>query len=529
LELRDYLALLRRWWWLIVILTLVGVGGAFGINYFRDPVYEAATTILINQAPGSLPDADSVLQGQRVAATYAELLHQRPVLEEVVTNLSLTVNPDDLERDIRVTPIRDTNLLELAVQNTDPDLAATIANEIVRVFIEQNIEYQASRYASQREDLETELASAQGNITETEANLQALESDTSSEATAERNRLQGLLAEYRRSYATLLQSYEEVRLAEAQTTDMVTVVEYALPGEQAGYGLPVILALGGILGAMAGAGIVFLLENLRDTVSSPEEVEQLTGASTLGVIGVIQVNSPADALVTVTRPRSSIAEAYRVLRANVEFSAINDPVHTVVVTSGTPSEGKTTTIANLATAFAQAGKRVILVDTDLRHPSLHKIFQQSNRRGVTTALAEGGLSNHLAPTGMKNLYLMPSGPLPPNPAELLSAPRMAQLIEALKAHADLVFFDSPPVLAVADATILASVCDGTLLVVHTDTTRIGTIVRSKEQIAQAGGRLMGTVLNRVSSSRDGYYYYYYHKYYNKYYGSDSDSGAEEEV
>jgi non-specific protein-tyrosine kinase len=336
------------------------------------------------------------------------------------------------------------------------------------------------------------------------------------EDVAERNRLQTLLAEYRRSYATLLQSYEEIRLAEAQTTDMVTVVEHALPGREAGYDIPIVIALGAIVGMMVGVGVVFLLENLRDTVTSPEEVEQLTGVSTLGVIGVIQVATHADALITVTRPRSPIAEAYRVLRANVEFSAINEPFRTVVVTSGTPSEGKTTTVANLATAFAQAGKRIILVDTDLRHPTLHKLFQQTNRRGVTTALAEGGISNHLVPTGMKNLYLMPSGPLPPNPAELLGAPRMAQLIEVLKAHADLVFFDSPPVLAVADATILSRACDATLLVVLNNSTRAGSLVRSRDQLTQAGGNLMGTVLNRMAHSGDGYYYYYH-----KYYGSDN--------
>lgn len=515
MELRDYLALFRRWWWLIVLLTLAGGAGAFAIKQLSDPVYEAATTILINQAPGSLPDADAVLQGQRVAYTYAELLHQRPVLEQVILNLGLDIDPDMLERDISVTPIRDTNLLELTVENTDERLAADIANEIVSVFVQQNIEYQASRYAASIENLEAELETAQSDIANAEARIQALENAITQEDIDERNRLQSLLAEYRGSYATLLQSYEEIRLAEAQTTDMVTIVEYALPGREAGYSLPVVILFGGVLGAMVGVGVVFLLENLRDTVTAPEEVEQLMGVSTLGVIGVIQVRTPADALITITRPRSPIAEAYRVLRANVEFSSIDKPMQTIVVTSGTPSEGKTTTVANLAAAFAQAGKRVILVDTDLRHPTLHKLFQQTNRKGVTTALAEGGISNHLVPTGMKNLYLMPSGPLPPNPAELLGTPRMIQLVEVLKAHADLVFFDSPPVLAVADATILSRTCDATLLVVLSSVTKMGMLTRTREQLDQSGGTLTGTVLNRISFSGDGYYYYYH-----KYYGAD---------
>ncbi len=511
MELKQYLVLIRRWWWLIVLTALVGGIGAFVASQFQEPVYEASTTVLINQAPGSLPEADAVISGQRVAATYAELLHQRPVLEEVITKLSLDVDHESLERNVSVLPVRDTNLLVLTVRDSDPQQAADIANEIVRVFIEQNLEFQASRYAASVDNLQTELAKVQADMERTQDALDALEGATSPEQVTERNRLQVLMSEYRSTYATLLNSYEQVRLAEAQTTDKVSIIESALPGKKAGYSSFISMLLGGLVGTMLAFGTVLLIEYLRETVNSSEDVAALIGAPTLGIIGHIQTNAPIDVLVTATKPRSPIAEAYRVLRSNLDFSAVDDPIRTIVITSCGPVEGKTTTSANLAVAFAQFGKRVILVDADLRRPTLHKLFQQNNNRGVTTALFQASgvtASDHLVPTGVSNLYLMPSGPLPPNPADLLGSRRMVVLIEELSSHADVVLFDSPPILAVADSALLARSCDATVLVVLANATRGGALREVKEQIERSGAHLLGVVLNKVSSSSDGYYYRY---------------------
>lgn len=500
----------------MLLAFIVGGGSAFVASQLREPVYEATTTILINQAPGALPDADTVLQGQRVSSTYAELLHQRPVLEEVISNLGLSTDTEDLDKRISVIPIRDTNLLEVTVRDSDPYRAASIANEIVRVFVEQNLEFQASRYAASLESLGAELRRIQADIERTEASIQALDDSTdplTAEQMDERSRLEEILAEYQSSYATLFDRYEGVRLEEARTTDRVSIVESALSGQRAGPSTLTTTLQGAVVGIMLAMGVVFLVEYLRDTVTSSEEVEQLIGAPALGVIGAIKIEAPGDALVAVTRPRSPTAEAYRVLRANIEFSGPSDNLRTIVVTSSGPAEGKTTTAANLAAVLAQAGKRVVLVDADLRHPTLHKLFGQTAEKGVTRALVTGEILEQVIPTEIENLYLMPCGPLPPNPAELLGSPQMAALIETLKSEADVLLFDSPPVLAVADAAILARTCDATLLVVQTGLTKARVLARAKNQITQAGGHLLGAVLNRVSFSRDGYYYYY-HRYYS---------------
>lgn len=514
MELKQYLYLAKRWWWLLLLMTLLGGGAALGASVLQEPVYEASTTVLINQAPGALPTAESVLAGQRVAATYAELMLQRPVLEAVITNLQLNITPGELENQVTVTPVRDTNLLVVSVRDTEPGRAAAKANEIVNVFIEQNIQYQSSRYAASLAALQGEMEKLQAELAQTEASLESLEGASTDSAIAERIRLQDHLSENQQTYASLMQSYEEIRLAEAQTTDKVNVVETALPGTSQ-TSIPRNTLLGAVVGMMIGAGAVFLIEYLRETVKTDAEVEQLVGAPTLGIVHQIKANGTGSvAIITASKPRSSYAEAYRVLRANIDFATIDKPPRSIVVTSSGPSEGKTTTAANLAIAIAQSGKRVLLVDADLRRPKLHQVFQQPNNYGITSALLhhDGELVvSHIIPTEVDNLFLLPSGPLPPNPADLLASRRMAQLIQELETHLDCIIFDTPPVLAVADSSLLARLCDATLLVVQADTTRTQVLRRATDQIAQSGAHLLGVVLNRVPSTSNGYYYYHYYQ------------------
>jgi tyrosine-protein kinase len=373
---------------------------------------------------------------------------------------------------------------------------------------------QAGQFGDTKQSLERELAKIQLDIDSTQAGLAGLKSSAAADA-AERDRLQTLLAQYRSNYATLLKSLGDVQLAETQSTDSVTVAEAARP-ESVPVRPRTLLntLLGAIVGALLGIGLVFRVEYLDDRVKSSDQVAELTGMMTLGAIGRIQEAGPRNSLVTIRNPRSPAAETYRMLRVNLDFSAIDRPLRTIAVTSSGPAEGKTTTIANLAVAIAQTGKRVILVDTDLRRPMLHKVFHLPNERGVTTALlnpGEGGIKSHLIRSGIRNLLLMTCGPIPPNPAELLGSRRMAQLIDDLKSHADVVLFDTPPLLVFADAALLAGICDGTLLVVRAGFTRMGALARAREQIAQSGARLLGVALNRAmlpGGSYDSYYYYY---------------------
>lgn len=223
-------------------------------------------------------------------------------------------------------------------------------------------------------------------------------------------------------------------------------------------------------------------------------------------------------LVAETDPKSPASEAYRTLRTNIQFAGLDEPCRTIVVTSASAGEGKTTTAANFAIAAAQNGSRVCLVDSDLRRPSLHRVFGLENARGLSTALIEGvSFSKMAQPTRVPNLVVVTSGPLPPNPAEMVGSRKMRESLEAAAEEFDLIICDTPPVISVADAVALAAQCDGVILVVRAATLPHDVIQRAQAQIEAVKGRILGVLLNHVNLSRDGYYSDYY-RYYQAYYG-----------
>lgn len=212
-------------------------------------------------------------------------------------------------------------------------------------------------------------------------------------------------------------------------------------------------------------------------------------------------------LITLTDPRSPASEAYRTLRTNLSFYSVDEPIRTLVVTSPAPDEGKSTTIANLAVTMAQGDNRTILVDCDLRRPSLHKIFGVSNERGLTTMVLEETGEPSLEPSGVENLSLLPSGPRPPNPADLLGSRRVDQVISSLSERADIVLIDAPPVIGVTDAAILGAKVDGVLLVISAGNTRREHAERAKELLEQARVRIIGATLTNAPRERTlGEYY-----------------------
>jgi len=214
-------------------------------------------------------------------------------------------------------------------------------------------------------------------------------------------------------------------------------------------------------------------------------------------------------LITLTDPRAPAAEAYRTLRTNLYFSSLDRALETLVVTSAASGDGKSTTLANLAVIMSQGEKRTILVDADLRKPSLHKLFGVSNNQGLTTmAVEDSALAEPpLVETGLDNLWLLPSGPLPPNPAEILGSRRMEEIIAALKARADVILFDAPPAIAVTDAAVLGTKVDGVLLVIRAGKTRREHAQRAKELLERVQVRVVGAVLNNAPPDQSmGDYY-----------------------
>lgn len=223
--------------------------------------------------------------------------------------------------------------------------------------------------------------------------------------------------------------------------------------------------------------------------------------------------SELNSLIVHNNPKSPVAEAYRVLRTNIQFASVDKPVQVMAVTSATPGEGKTTTIANLAITFAQSGSKVLLVDADLRKPTVHKVFGLFNATGVTTVLAHHvDYATCVDKTEVDNLSVLTSGPIPPNPSELLSSNAMKSLLERIKADYDIILIDSPPVGVVTDAAVLSTIVDGIIMVTSSAQVEIDAAKQAKELLDKVKANILGVVLNKITKGNHKNYYYNYYYY-----------------
>ncbi|MBC8449760.1 MAG: polysaccharide biosynthesis tyrosine autokinase [Chloroflexi bacterium] len=518
MELRQYAAVIWKWLWLIVLATLVASVSSTLATRQQPPIYEAKTTLLVGQAlqKQDVNQTDFWL-GQALAQTYSEVAKRQPVRQATMNALGLSWLPE-----YNVKPVANTQLLEIQVVDTSPERAAAVASELASQLILQSPTQPQQEQQKRRQFIEQQLNDLEANIDLTKEEIGRLEdaldgmfsarqiADTQNQIAA----LQQKLNTYQANYAQLLNSLGE------GSVNVLTVVEPAtVPTVPIGPKKTLTILLAAAIGLILAVSAAFLLEYLDDTLKTPDDIMQALGLSALGAIARIEGDTLADKLITADHPKSPISEAYRVLRTNLQFSSVDRPLKTLLVTSANPIEGKSVTAANIGVVMAQAGHSVIMVDSDLRRPVLHKIFQIPNNEGFTNALLHANPSPgaYLQPTKVENLRVLTTGPLPPNPSELLGSERMKGLIEHLKSEADVVIFDSPPSLAVTDAAVLAMQMDGTLLVVDAGATRRGLAGRAVENLQKVGGNVLGVVLNKLSARRGGYYYHYYY-----YYSSDSE-------
>lgn len=521
MEIKQYLSLLWRRAWFIILSIIIAGAFAFAISAHTTPVYQAAAIYLIDIAPGAGSGneyAQNLLE-QTLAQTYVSMINRRPVREETIERLELTLSESDMRGMVSMSAIPSTQLLSIQVEDVDPERAAAIANTIGIVFIEQNQTRENQRYAEPIANWEAQLASIGDQIEAIETEINELGEATTPEQEAALSRLETQLNEAQIRYTDAFNNLNALQVSQAQESSTLIQIEQAqVPRTPIRPRTETNVLLAAIVGGMFAVGLIFLVDYLDDTVKSPQEILADTGLSTLGTIAIIKGEDHAERLITAKSPRDPISEAYRVLRTNLSFSAVDDRLNSVLITSSSPGEGKSTTAANLAVVMAQTGKRVIIVDADLRRPMQHKFFNTANNQGLTTAILDSNtpVTYHLQKTKLPELLLMTSGPIPPNPAELLNSHRMTQVIEALLNEADIIIFDTPPVLTVADATILAPRTDGSLIVVESGRTRRAALVEANERLNTASAHLLGTVVNKLNPKRiRGYgYYYKYHYYYS---------------
>ena len=614
-DLRQYINLLWQWAWLIVLATLLAGVAAYITSRFQVPIYRATATFIVSETSGAqFSDYTAILTSERLARTYSEMLTKRPLLEEVINRLNLEAkfeSTESLKNAVEVQLVRDTQLIDLSVEDTDPTLAALLANSLIEALVEQNENMLFGRYTTAESNLQDQIVSVeeqitrlsaeiaeeqQGQVLEIEQKIEQLESQiidlhgeiTELEIILGIYRLQGSetegfytrvepsdagrvsvlkekeleleqlnttlqlyqnifyeftitgsgkglnqnlefdqkkssLALYQQTYENLLGDLETINLARMETGNNIVQIEPAIPPEKPVR--PRVLmntALAGVVGGMLAVGVIFLIETLDDTIKDPEVITTHLGLPLLGNILYVEKDEEP---ITVRQPRSPVSEAYRSLRTSIQYASVDYPIKTLLVTSPSPGEGKSTVSINLAIVLAQSGLRVILVDADLRRPVIHKRLNLSNRGGLTSLFVfspDEVVSSLQAFENMSDMMVMTSGSLPPNPSELFMSERMNQILEKLKRAADIVIIDSPPLMVVTDAAVLAPRVDGVLMAIKPGETKLSACQQSVQQLQQVGGNLIGVVMNSITEKGMRSYYYKngYYKYLD-YYGESS--------
>jgi capsular exopolysaccharide synthesis family protein len=502
-DVRRQLAVIRKWFPLLVVSLLLAAAAAFAASSLTPKSYEARATLIVGQSLSAVnPDYNQLLVSQRLSTTYATVATKRPILDKVIEKLGLGVSADDLAKRVRADAPLDSTLLTLTAQDSDPTRAAAIANALADQLIASLAAIQNGQAAFQA-STDAELKATEQQIEATQSRVEALSGllDRSAAQEAELQTLEGRLASLRSTYATLLS------FSSGNAASLLSVVEPAVAPTAPVSPRPLLNTLvAGLVGLLIAAGVISLVEYFDDTIKDADSVKEVANLNTLGTIARMKGDrrqGETSRLATVLHPRSSVAEAYRTLRANVEFASVDAPIRALLVTSSVPREGKTVTAANLAVVFAQAGRRVLLVDADLRNPGIHLLFDLPNAHGLTSLLYRDDVSLETVTqaTEQANLLILTTGRVPSNPAELLGSQRMRTVFQRLLAGGDLVIFDSPPLQSVTDAAILSSFVGGTVFVIDAGYSRRRAVRLGREALARAGANVLGAVLNRVPAVR----------------------------
>lgn len=522
LELRDYLRVLGRRKWLIVGIISICVLISLANALRQDPVYEANAKVLLRDDPriGVLNQdnyqTDTVVE--MAMETEYQFMRSTRIQELIAERLGY-------EPDVEISSEGETKAINVFSRSTSGDTAIKHANDFARTYVDERRIIVDEDLTAAMEDirraekaLDVEVANNKARIAEITQALPGLSGEERAVQTAERDRLladisAGRIAARHAEFQKQLDTLEVARAFNETTGNYV--VSIAEPPAPQIAPRPVRAGLIGLgIGITLAIVAAFLRDYFDDTLRTKEDLDGASGGvPVLGIIPAIETwkHKEEALLETVAHPSSAAAEAFRGLRTSLEFVGIERKLRIIHVTSSTPGEGKSTTAANLAVVLARAGKRVVLLDCDLRKPRVHDFFDMANQTGFTSVLVgDARIEEALKPApAVPGLLVLPAGPVPPNPSELLSTQAARTKIEALAKSADYVVIDSPPLLPVSDSVILAGYAHATLLVVRSRTTTKRSLGRSLEVLAQVDGPLEGLVFNGVGSEATyGYGYGY---------------------
>ena len=461
-SLKEILSTLTKRILLIMIVTAAATAAGGLISFFAlTPIYENSTQILVNQSKNERKEVqfNDVQTNLQLINTYNVIIKSPAILDEVIKEMGLSMTSQELNDKITVSSEQDSQVVNISVRDENAETAAHIANTIASVF--------------------------------------------------------------------------QDKITSIMNVDNVSILSKAEVSEHPSPVSPkplLNIAIAFAAGLAGSIGLAFLLEHLDNTIKSDEQLESLLDIPALGTVSTIAVSNlkkrGVDILalrknrgsrmrrnvIAMTEPKSLNSEQYRTIRTNIEFASVDRQMKSVMITSACPGEGKSTTAANLAVVFAQQGKKVLLIDADLRKPTVHTAFFLENTVGLTSVLLKkSSMEQAVQASNEKHLDVLTSGPIPPNPAELLSSKWMKELAYEACAAYDMVIFDTPPILAVADAQILGNVADGSVLVISSGKTEKEQAAKAKEALETCKSKLLGAIMNGKKLSKHSEYGYYGNK------------------
>ena len=598
-NLSDYLKIVRKrigliLAFLIIIPTIVTI-----YDFTRTPVYRSVASLLVEQATPRITKFEDVYQAPYVGEmqyfyqTQYKILESMALVERVFDELRLSKDLDyrglkdpllALKKQIKIEPVRNSQIILVSVEDRDPLRASVIANTLVKLYIQQDIEMknraakeatgwlesqltdlkkklQASEESlnsymqknkivtvpdvekktqtlleslkESRNKLETDIAEASKRYKAKHPKMIALRAqldDTRIKIDQETNSLLDLnqkMVQYnmlkkeadsiQALYSSLLSRAKETDISEKISASSIRLIDTAKP-EDTPFKPKKLrdILFSFVVAFVLGFGLAFFLEHLDSSIRTSEDVTMYLNLPFLGYIPSLDKDSKPGAnksLVCFNEPASKITESFRAVRTSILFASPEDrPLKTILITSSIPQEGKSFISTNLSEVFCQVKEKVILIDIDMRRPKIHKELNIAQQPGLSNYLTgNADIASIIKPTVMPNLFVVPSGVIPPNPSELLSSDKILSLLEELKNRFDHIVIDSPPILSAADTSLLANIVDGVILVIKGSTVRMEAALQAKERILKAKGKIIGAIINNIQPEKeDSYYYHYYY-------------------
>jgi non-specific protein-tyrosine kinase len=515
MELRQILNLIGKWAWLIIISVVIAAGSSYFASRASTPLYRTKTTLMVGLATRNPETSSSDLYtGQQLAYTYSQLATREPVLKGAIESLGLEMSWQVLAGKVSTSIVPNTQLLEISVIDSDPYRAKVLADAIAQQLILQSPAGSTLTTGDEIEFIQEQISELKGRIETGQAELKRLRQDLDNANSAiqiqdlqnQIGLLETKITGWQNTYSQLLFSVQ------GSNVNALNVVEEAtIPGYPISPNIPMNVMVASAIGLALAVGSILLMEFLDDTIKTPADLERVTGLPTIGTITKIDGKTYPNKLVAAGDLMNPVLEDFRTLRNNILYSTSKKSFRMLLITSTTPGEGKSICIANLAVVMATMGQRVILVDSDFRRASQNSIFNLPNETGLSTAIQTRGskVSQYLQDVGIANLKVLTSGPMPDNPNLLFESEQMHEILQEFKTQADVVLFDSPPILVVADAVTLGTMVDGVILVVEAGSTHADEIRHVVAEMRRIHVPFIGAVLNRFSHKKKSYYYHYY--------------------